>query len=65
MQKDTITYGVVKRYIHCPLCGRFLMKCQGVYEIEICCRKCSKNLVVECNENKIIIMEQADAKRMK
>lgn len=35
-----------KRFISCPVCGRILMKCQGVCDLEITCGKCNSEIVV-------------------
>ena len=35
-----------KRYVSCPVCGRILMKCQGMCNIDITCGKCNKEIVI-------------------
>ena len=46
-----------KRYVTCPVCGRHLLKCQGVCSMDITCGKCNKDLVAIVDEEKVIVLE--------
>ena len=46
-----------KRYVSCPVCGRFLMKCQGDCEIEVTCGKCDKEIVALIKDEMVMVLE--------
>ena len=46
-----------KRFVNCPVCGRILMKCQGVCNIEIACSKCGRDIVVIIEDEKVSVLE--------
>ena len=46
-----------KRFVSCPVCGRILMKCQGNCSIEITCGKCSSDIMVTVDEEKVSVQE--------
>ena len=46
-----------KRYVTCPVCGRHLLKCQGVCSMDITCGNCNKDLVAIVDEEKVIVLE--------
>lgn len=52
-----MTDGSNLRYVSCPVCGRVLMKCQGECNIEITCGKCSREIVVFVDEERIMVLE--------
>lgn len=47
-----------KRFVSCPVCGRILIKCYGVCNIEIVCSKCGHNIVVMAENMKISVLEE-------
>ncbi|MFI3214678.1 MAG: hypothetical protein R3Y24_15280 [Eubacteriales bacterium] len=49
-------------YVHCPICGRFLMKCNGNCEIEIKCTKCDGNIAVGVKNGMVMVSENRMAK---
>ena len=46
-----------KRFISCPVCGRILMKCQGVCDLEIICGKCNSEMVVIVDVESVMMLE--------
>ena len=46
------------RYVSCPVCGRVLMKCQGMCNIEITCNKCGKEILVSVENEKVMVSER-------
>lgn len=46
-----------KRYVTCPVCGRHLLKCQGVCSMDITCVKCNRDLVAIIDEERVIVLE--------
>ena len=46
-----------KRYVSCPVCGRYLMKCQGQCNIEVTCSKCNRDIVVLVDEERVMVLE--------
>ena len=46
-----------KRFISCPVCGRILMKCQGVCDLEITCGKCNSEIVALVDEERVMVLE--------
>ena len=48
---------VERRFVSCPVCGRILMKCQGNCSIEITCGKCSSDIMVTVDEEKVSVQE--------
>jgi phage FluMu protein Com len=54
-----------KRFISCPVCGRILMKCQGVCDLEITCGKCNSEIVALVDEERVMVLEnRRDSNRM-
>ena len=53
-----MTERMVKRLLCCPVCGRTLMKFDGVCDIEITCCKCNKDLVAHVDNNILLILEE-------
>ena len=47
-----------KKYIHCPKCGKIMMKCNGKCNIEIECSKCHRRIIVSMDEIQITIKEK-------
>lgn len=47
----------IKRFISCPVCGRILMKCQGVCDLEIICGKCNSEMVVIVDVESVMMLE--------
>ena len=48
---------VERRFVSCPVCGRILMKCQGNCSIEITCGKCSSDIMVMVDEERVSVQE--------
>ncbi len=46
-----------KRFISCPVCGRVLMRCQGMCNLEITCGKCNKDIVAIVDEERVMVLE--------
>ena len=46
-----------KRFLTCPVCGRMLLKCDGVCNLEITCGKCNRSLAVHVDDERIIVLE--------
>ena len=46
-----------KRFVSCPVCGRILMKCQGVCNLEITCGKCNREIVAIVDEERVMVLE--------
>ena len=46
-----------KRFISCPVCGRILMKCQGVCNLEITCGKCNRDIVAIVDDERVMVLE--------
>ena len=46
-----------KRFVSCPVCGKILMKCQGVCNLEITCSKCNKDIVALIDEERVMVLE--------
>ena len=46
-----------KRYVSCPVCGRLLMKFYGQCSVEITCVKCSRDIVVLVDNDRIMVLE--------
>ncbi len=46
-----------KRFISCPVCGRILLKSQGICNLEVNCGKCNSEIVVLVDEEKMIVLE--------
>ena len=46
-----------KKYASCPVCGRILMKCQGMCNIDITCGKCNKEIVIIIDEERVMVLE--------
>ena len=46
-----------KRFVSCPVCGRVLMKCQGMCNLEITCGKCNKDIVAIIDEERVMVLE--------
>ena len=46
-----------KRFVSCPVCGRILMKCQGVCNLEITCGKCNRDIVAIVDEERVMVLE--------
>lgn len=46
-----------KRYVSCPICGRVLMKCRGVCDIEVTCNKCRREIAVIIEEESVSVFE--------
>ena len=47
----------IKKYASCPVCGRILMKCQGMCNIDITCGKCNKEIVIIIDEERVMVLE--------
>ncbi|MCR5768578.1 MAG: hypothetical protein K6G45_08825 [Lachnospiraceae bacterium] len=52
-----MTERIRKMYVNCPVCGKVLMKCKGSSVMEITCAKCSREIVVMIDEEKILVLE--------
>lgn len=46
-----------KRFVSCPVCGRILMKCQGVCNLEITCGKCNRDIVAIVDDERVMVLE--------
>ena len=46
-----------KRFVSCPVCGRVLMKCQGMCTLEITCGKCNRDIVAIVDEERVMVLE--------
>ena len=46
-----------KRFVSCPVCGRILMKCQGMCNLEITCGKCNSDIVAILDEERVMVLE--------
>lgn len=46
-----------KRFISCPVCGRILMKCQGICNLEVTCGKCNRDIVAIVDEERVMVLE--------
>jgi phage FluMu protein Com len=46
-----------KRFVSCPVCGRVLMKCQGMCNLEITCGKCNRDIVAIVDEERVMVLE--------
>ena len=46
-----------KRFVSCPVCGRILMKCQGVCNLEITCGKCNRAIVAIVDDERVMVLE--------
>lgn len=46
-----------KRYVSCPVCGRFLLRGSGKCDIEIICNKCNRKIAVIIEMERVIVFE--------
>lgn len=46
-----------KRFVSCPVCGRVLMRCQGMCNLEITCGKCNRDIVAIVDEERVMVLE--------
>ena len=46
-----------KRFVSCPVCGRILMKCLGMCNLEITCGKCNSEIVAVLDEERVMVLE--------
>ncbi len=46
-----------KRFVSCPVCGRVLMKCQGMCNLEITCGKCNREIVAIVDDERVMVLE--------
>lgn len=46
-----------KRDIHCPVCGRYLLKANDGSEIDVKCEKCSSDIIAIVKNGMIATME--------
>lgn len=44
-----------KRFVHCPVCGKWLMKISGTAEIELKCDKCGSDIIAKIKNEMISI----------
>lgn len=47
-----------KRFVHCPVCGKCLMKASGNTEIETRCDKCGSDLIAIIKEGMVSVSEE-------
>lgn len=52
----------VKRSIHCPVCGRYLLKANDGSEIEVACEKCNSNIIAKVVDGMVSVSEDRRGK---
>ena len=52
-----MTERMAKRLLCCPVCGRALLKFDGVCDIEVTCCKCNRELVAHVDNDILVIRE--------
>lgn len=44
-----------KRHLHCPICGKYLMKASGTVEIEMKCEKCKSDIIAKIKDEILLL----------
>ena len=52
----------LKRSIHCPVCGRYLLKASDGSEIEIVCEKCDSDIIAKVVDGMVSASEDRRGK---
>lgn len=52
----------VKRSIHCPVCGRYLLRANDGAEIEITCEKCDSDIIARVIDGMVSASEDRRGK---
>lgn len=52
----------VKRSIHCPVCGRYLLRSNDGAEIEITCEKCNSDIIAKVIDGMVSVSEDRRGK---
>lgn len=51
-----------KRFVHCPVCGKCLMKANGTAEIETKCDRCGRDIIAIIRGGMVSVSEERRGK---
>ncbi len=53
------------KFVHCPVCGKCLMKASGIVEIEIKCDRCGSNIIAVIDDGMVSVDRESGKKSLK